>query len=213
MKRRVRVFAVLLLCGATLGLAVGLLVLPPSHGDVEVTSNPPGASVFLDQKFQGVTPKTVKRLPRGTHHLRLARAGYHDDAREVIVEKRRAAIHFELRPVPPAATLVVHSDPPGAYVWIDGERGPNTPARIDHVSPGAREIKVEKTGWLPHEETVEITGRQEKRISVKLVSAKVAYYLDAIEREPDNTTHHVELGRVYLRAGDLGNCFQTFLKR
>ena len=212
MKRGVLVVGVLLLCGAIVGLAVGLLVLRPSHGDLEVTSDPPGASIFLDQKFEGVTPRTVRQLSRGTHQLRLAQAGYHDDAREITVEKRHAAIHFALRPVPTAATLVIHSDPPGANVWIDGERGPQTPARIGLLSPGALEIKVEKSGWLPHEETIELAGNGEKLISVKLVSAKVAYYLDAIEREPDNTTHYVELGRIYLSAGDLENVFQTLLK-
>ena len=212
MKSNVFAALILAVCGSTIGLVVGLLVLRPSHSELQVSSEPPGASIYLNQKFQGVTPKTLSPIPKGEHHLRLACTGYHDENRSVTVDSGKSSIQLLLRPIPPKGRLVVQSTPPGAYVWLDGERGQQTPTRIDDVALGIHEITVEKSGWLSHKETVELTEKGVKQISVKLVSVKVAYYLDAIEKSPDNTTHYVELGRIYLRTGDLENGFQTLLK-
>jgi len=198
--------------GAALAAVLLSQVLRPSHGDLEVTSEPAGASVFLDQKFQGVTPRRLARVPRGTHQLRLALAGHHDVTRAIPIDKRRAAVHFNLRPIPPVGTLVVRSEPAGAHVWLDGERFLDTPARVESVSPGAHELKVERPGWLPHRETIQVSGDKEEVISVRLVSAKVPYYLDAIKVEPANPTNYVELGGLYIRAGEIDRAFDMLGK-
>ena len=201
----------LAIVGTALGLAVGLRRLRPSHGDLHITSVPAGASVFLDHQFAGVTPKVVKRLARGTHLLRLGQAGYLEVTRTVTVEKRRSEEHFDLEPLPATGTLVIHSEPTGAHTWIDRERGPLTPARTESVLPGTHEVKVAKPGWSPYTESVEVAAGSEVSLHVKLTSAKVAYYLDAIKREPDNSTHYVELGRIYVRSGDVTRAFDLLM--
>ena len=201
----------LAIIGMALGLAAGLRRLRPSHGDLHVTSVPAGASIFLDHQFAGVTPKVVKQLARGIHLLRLSQAGYREVARTVTVERRRSEEHFELEPLPATGTLVIRSEPTGAHTWIDRERGPLTPARAESLSPGRHEVRVGKAGWSPHTELIEVAAGSEVSLHVKLTSAKVAYYLDAIKREPDNSTHYVELGRIYVRSGDVRRAFDLFM--
>ncbi len=47
----------------------------PASGDVNVSSAPPFARVFLDGRFQGETPTTLKGLPPGRHLVELLRDG------------------------------------------------------------------------------------------------------------------------------------------
>jgi tetratricopeptide (TPR) repeat protein len=67
-------------------------------------------------------------------------------------------------------------------------------------------------GWLTHQVTIEICGGKEEVVFVKLVSAKVAYYLDAIKRAPDDPTNYFELARVYALSGNVDEAFDMLHK-
>lgn len=45
-------------------------------GSVEVYSTPPYAAVYVDGRFEGVTPLTVSDLVAGTHYVRIEKTGY-----------------------------------------------------------------------------------------------------------------------------------------
>lgn len=45
-------------------------------GSVEIYSTPPYAAVYLDGRFEGVTPITLTELVAGTHYLRIEKIGY-----------------------------------------------------------------------------------------------------------------------------------------
>ncbi len=45
-------------------------------GSVEIYSTPPYAAVYLDGRFEGVTPLTLSDVISGTHYLRLEKLGY-----------------------------------------------------------------------------------------------------------------------------------------
>ena len=45
-------------------------------GSVEIYSTPPYAAVYLDGRFEGVTPLVLEDVVAGTHYLRLDRLGY-----------------------------------------------------------------------------------------------------------------------------------------
>jgi hypothetical protein len=47
-----------------------------ASGAVEIFSTPPYAAVYLDGRFEGVTPLTLKDLVSGTHYLRIEKVGY-----------------------------------------------------------------------------------------------------------------------------------------
>jgi len=50
----------------------------PTTGSIKVTSSPPGASVYLDNAYKGVTPMTIPDVPTGTHTVELKLDGYSD---------------------------------------------------------------------------------------------------------------------------------------
>ncbi len=47
-----------------------------ASGSVEVYSTPPYAAVFIDGRYEGVTPLVIEDLASGTHYVRLEKFGY-----------------------------------------------------------------------------------------------------------------------------------------
>lgn len=71
-------------------LAIGG-ALPPAAGGLQVTTDPHGAALFVDDENAGTTPATVKNLKAGAHTIRLALAGYQDYAQSVDVKENGVA--------------------------------------------------------------------------------------------------------------------------
>lgn len=113
---------------------------------------------------------------------------------------------------PAVGRLVVTSEPPGADLIVDGIHWGQTPARIDSVPVGKYGLVIERIGWMPHEEALEILKGQETTVSVTLLSERIVYYEEAIARDPDNPTNYVELGRLHIREGDTQKGADLLLK-
>lgn len=175
-----------------------MLILRPSAGDLEVVTSPPGASVFLDDQFVGTAPTVLKNVPIGERRIRVALGGHSDSQVTVKVERAHQSMEVTLERVPPKGVLVVRSEPPGAHVWLDGERGPETPARLDSIAFGSHELRITRAGYVTHEQKVEVARDKEAVVTVKLVPSMVPYYQNAIARNPNDTTSYAELGRIHL---------------
>jgi hypothetical protein len=80
----------------------------PDLGSVKVSSDPNGASIFIDGTNIGTTPKTVDNLQAGTHELRLVLTGYSDYTGPVFVEKDQVTTVPKVSMVllPPVTTTV-----------------------------------------------------------------------------------------------------------
>jgi hypothetical protein len=115
-----------------LSIKVGLVIesksatLHPNFGRLTVTSEPSGASVYLDNVYVGTTPVTRKQKKSGPYDLKVALPRYHDHKDEVIIsDERTSQVNVKLKPA--FGTLVINSSPSGADVWIDGEKAGSTP--------------------------------------------------------------------------------------
>ena len=72
-----------------------------------ISSNPSGASVFIDEKPSGVTPCQVMDVAPGKHALRIALKGYEDYASGVTFQASLAeTIHAELVALPPGLVFL-----------------------------------------------------------------------------------------------------------
>lgn len=60
------------------------------RGSLRVTSDPPGARVYVDYRLRGVTPTTVDRLRFGSHRVTLVRPGAEVFSHPVTIRSRRA---------------------------------------------------------------------------------------------------------------------------
>lgn len=55
----------------------------PSTGSISVTSDPTGATIFLDNAIKGITPLTLDNVPNGVHTVRVRLDGYYDASKFV----------------------------------------------------------------------------------------------------------------------------------
>lgn len=121
----------------------------PPFGDVEATTTPPGARVFVNG-IEGPerTPTILRNLKAGeTYQLRFSLPHYVDTQREVTIVggdvlsiQVALAIHY--------ATLHLKSDPVGAMVSLNGTLLGVTPYSFEHLVPGENiEIKLSLPGF------------------------------------------------------------------
>src|SRR6185436_7583139 len=132
-----------------------------------VRSTPLGAAVFVDGRNYGRTPVTVGNLARGAHSVRVTRAGYVTDERQVTITpaQRTHSVTVRLSPerTAPAASvargasaagaaattgpLTVESRPAGARVFIDGRLAGTTPLTLADVPAGEHALHLDHDGY------------------------------------------------------------------
>jgi len=153
MKRNgiLKLIIVVVLCGCVLGIATGQV---PLGGQIEVTSDPPGATIELDGFAQAIiyTPSTIDTSP-GPHTVRLSREGYQDWSTSVDVTAGGISkVHGTLTPGPTPATgsIKVTSNPSGAAIGLDGQWWgmlDKTPDTIPDVAAGTHTIALKLEGY------------------------------------------------------------------
>jgi hypothetical protein len=82
---------------------------PPTGGVLHIESDVPGAQVFIDRQYIGVTPLTAPNVSPGTHRLNLSAPGHDGIAQSVDVEPGPRNLLFSFNEVRlDAAIDVVH---------------------------------------------------------------------------------------------------------
>jgi hypothetical protein len=118
------------------------------YGELEVSSVPMGASVYLNQELKGVTPLTLAQIPEGDHHLRLTLAGHRTTEQRILVfanESAREAFHLtSLLPAPGRVKLT--STPPGAQIILNGVERGLTPKTLQ-IPAGWHVLTLEQEGY------------------------------------------------------------------
>lgn len=87
----------------------------PAVGTLRVDSDVPGAQVFIDREYMGVTPITVPNVALGHHHLNISAPGYEGLSEDVDVEPGPRELRFNFKEIRLDARIdVVHKHRFGA---------------------------------------------------------------------------------------------------
>lgn len=108
--------------GQTKTSNVNLTVYEP-RGSISLTSNPSGASIYLDDVNTGFrTPNKLTKLEAGQYDITLKLLGYYDSTFSVNVnaDLNTTVQNVNLRPLPAIGDFKINSDPVGAEIYIDG---------------------------------------------------------------------------------------------
>lgn len=138
-----------------------------------IVMSPPDAAVKIDGNVISQTARESLELDPGEHHLEATREGYRAWRSEVTLEpgqRRRLAIALERR----QGRLTVISSPAGARVVVDGVDRGVTPVESLAVKPGALKVRVERAGYEPEDEEVQVADGAEARLEVTLGKTKTA---------------------------------------
>lgn len=84
-------------------------VATPAHGTLHVSTDVPGAQVFLDRTFIGASPVTIPNVTPGPHRLNVSAEGFDGVVRELDVQPGAADVEVKLREVKlDVSTAVIH---------------------------------------------------------------------------------------------------------
>lgn len=132
---------------------------------LEITSNVV-AEVRVDGVDVGPTPYTTDALAPGQHLVEVSAPGMTPRIETIdVAPGGTLVIGAELEPRLVRVTMVTPMK--GASVFVDGELRGSTPW-TEALAPGSYEVRVERPGYRPYTETVEVQGDDPVRVAVKL---------------------------------------------
>jgi eukaryotic-like serine/threonine-protein kinase len=135
--------------------------------NLDVSSTPPGAQVFLNGKPAGNTPLTTAVAP-GTYLVSLQMADHKEWKRQVEIQDEDHTLTADLIPQPKEAILNAVSRPAGATVYVDGRSiGKKTPLKLT-LLPGSHKIRLKLRGYQDSEEQVELKASEEVSLNMSL---------------------------------------------
>jgi formylglycine-generating enzyme required for sulfatase activity len=148
--------AVLALLSLAIIAGVGYLlfvVWPIDDGTrkIEITSDPPGASVIVDGLASGEkTPAEVK-IKIGKRDVRLTMDGYYDAKKSFeVVKEENPEVAFTLTKIPTFRAVRLETEPSDAAVYLDGSPTPfesRTPTEMT-LSLRTHKVVFKKAGYL-----------------------------------------------------------------
>jgi len=133
-------------------LTIGPVELAPADSRLLVGSNPPGASVTIDDKYMGNTPLETFLAPGRTYGVRISKAGYERAVREVTLSLAKGTqISVDLVPVKGVVRFKV--DPADAELLVNGKSRGKVPEEIQLLAVPHR-VMIQREGYAPFEATI-----------------------------------------------------------
>jgi len=134
-------------------------------GTLRLDGLPPGAEVLVDGVSRGRAPlHAALELPAGDHRVLVRASGHRPWKKQVIAFP--GLTHREKVSLQAVATITVGTDPPGAAVFLDGERRGTTPVPLELDVGRRHALRLEQEGCTPIVE--EVTVRGDTRLSYRL---------------------------------------------
>src|SRR5262249_37635795 len=171
---------------ASLGVVAWQQFQKPGRGALLVTTDPAGGVVFVDHARRGPAPIRIDDVSEGTYAVTVELAGYQQWEAPVRVAagKEPTALNVVLRRQ--KGTVLVHSTPAGAHVFIDSEdSGKITPATLTDLASGEKhKIALKMTGFRDSMQDVTVPeAGQSTNLQVPLQLAP-GYGLVSVDTEP-----------------------------
>jgi fibronectin type 3 domain-containing protein len=132
---------------------------------VKVTSIPDGADVVWDEVPKGKTPLVIQNVTSGTHKISVSKESFEQQAETI--EVRNASVERAYRLNQYTGTIVIHSEPSGAQVFIDEKYAGATPFQGKYP-PKDYSLRLKKEGYKERTTTFAIARNKETRLDEKL---------------------------------------------
>jgi len=141
--------------------------LQPGWADVQIISQPEGASVSLDGESMGVTPLDME-IMQGSHTLVLSLEKYQPVTvqQDITAGSRVQLDDFIL--VPADGELQLSSKPAGATISVGGVFYGSTPATLALPSGEEHRIRLSKPGYQISDRKVQLEPEEEQSLEVNL---------------------------------------------
>jgi len=142
------------------------------RGIVFVNSNPPGAKIYLDDKYSGsVTPDTIKWLSHAEHKITLKFTLIRDTTVRLIpsISGNRSVFIDYFASSSNYGSIICNSTPSNASIFLNGiNKSVNTPNTLTYLFPGEYNVKFRYHGFRDDSSMVVVYGGRTSYISKKL---------------------------------------------
>jgi len=198
--------------GQTAVMSVTLTpLISPSTGNIDVSSTPSGASVFVNNLYYGETrasgPLYITGLSPGIYTVLLKKSGFRDYTTAVqVAAGTTAQVAAALQPssaTPAAASVEIYSQPSGADVFINNAYKGVTPLSFDNIPTDATKtytVEVRMTGYTPYTVSGVLNPGQDVVINAALTPLSVPTTKTPLSPVPVITA----LAVITLMSGALG---------
>ena len=117
-------------------------------GFLYIKSEPPGASIFLNDEKAGQTPRSLEMLDAGRYTVRIEGEGYFQWEDKVIVSGGSLIrINAELKTI--YGSIAFDSIPQDAEVYINGKYEGQTPVEVGKLVGGSYAVEIKRLGYDP----------------------------------------------------------------
>jgi len=148
----------------------------PTTGSVSLTTNPPGAFLYVNGVYAGQTsvgsPLLFPQAPAGTYSILITKSGYQDYTENVIVEAGKVyTLTITLTPVqkPTTGGISVISSPSQSEVFLNNAFKGLTPITLDELTPGTYTVLLKLSGYQDWQTTQQVIAGQTSQISATLI--------------------------------------------
>jgi len=137
-------------------------------GELAVSSEPSGATMFLDGKEAGKTPFLSGKIRPGRHQVRLELEGFdpYEAVEEVGAERRTVAV--KMKPRVREGSIAVLSEPGGSSVYLDGRLVGQTPFERKNLPAKSYKVRVTKEGCEDWEKEVDVEAEKKTEVYAEL---------------------------------------------
>ncbi len=127
----------------------------PQFGMLMVRSYPPGAKIYVNNRYYDRTPTSIK-LKRGNYNVRLEKDHYRPFSKTVQIRPSQdTVVTTKLEPIQRYGTLDINTYPDNSKVFINNDYYGRTPFRI-RLLAGEYNIRLIHRGYVPLEKTLQV---------------------------------------------------------
>ncbi len=154
--------------GETVDVYVTLNPLATS-GSIYATSTPSGAAIYLNGNYRGTAPLTISDLTPGSYRIEADMPGYQPYPTTVSVTSGQTTnVLFPLQVIAQPGSIVVNSNPSGAYVYMDATYKGTTPLTLSSVSAKDHVIELDLNGYYDWKTTVSVSPGVTSYVSAQM---------------------------------------------
>ena len=125
-----------------------------ARGGLKVYSDPPEADIYVEDQYQGRTPKIIQDITAGEYLLLLRKTDYGDIKRRIKVNGEEFT-EVDITMFKPAV-LSVTSEPVNAAVRMFGQETGKTPLQMNDIYPGKVYVEIFYPGYKTEGEYVQL---------------------------------------------------------
>jgi DNA-binding transcriptional regulator YhcF (GntR family) len=130
------------------------------QGSISINSDPQGADIYLNDKYEGLTPLNLQDIASGEYEVKISLPGHEEWVEEVTVSPSRTArVYAELESRPDYGSIAIYCDQKDAKVFLNGtykKTITETPTVLEEIESGNYEIVIIKDGFRAWVQDIEV---------------------------------------------------------